>query len=213
MTAFSRPSSGGSPLPRLAVVMATTLALYVMTNPPNPPPDENARLEASTLDGLSLLPGMIKVVVIIMRLAAPPPFNFAWQPCAESISLDPLALFACMCGAIAQWGGFTLDLTLLPQHKLAKSGPYAILCHPLYTGAYLTLSSVTLANATRVAWAYQCGAIYSIWGIIWALLIGVSLAIVLERCVHEDKILHAEFWEEWEEWSQKVKWRMVPWVY
>ncbi|KIJ13046.1 hypothetical protein PAXINDRAFT_81831 [Paxillus involutus ATCC 200175] len=158
-----------------------------------------------------------------MRLVAPPAFDLASGTCAERISVDRLALVACLIAllgmSIRLWCYrvmgrlFTFDLALLPKHKLITSGPYAIVRHPSYTGGYLTLSGATLAHATRGSWAYECGAIYSVWGIAWAVLVGVSFAIVVERCTREDRILHAAFGKEWEEWSQKVRWRMVPWVY
>ncbi|KAF9222804.1 hypothetical protein BS17DRAFT_159995 [Gyrodon lividus] len=229
------PFSEGSPLLRLAAILGTTIALHVGMTPPNPPPNEDARLEVSALENtsksflspimrvLSIVPGVIEVVAIMMQLFATSEFDFASGTCAERISFNPLALVACILAflglGIRLWCYralgklFTFQMALLPKHKLIKSGPYAIVRHPSYTGGCIILGGATLGHAIRGSWARECGAIYTFWGAAWALLIAVCFVIMVERCIREDNILRVAFGEEWEGWSKKVRWRMVPYVY
>jgi len=43
--------------------------------------------------------------------------------------------------------------------------------------------------------------------------VGISVILIVERCVREDKFLREAFKEEWDGWSGRVRWRMIPGVY
>ncbi|KIJ59643.1 hypothetical protein HYDPIDRAFT_170709 [Hydnomerulius pinastri MD-312] len=201
--------------------------------PPNPPPKNHERLEAPVLERMlkgildlrrfTIIPGLIEAIAIAMKILAPSEYNFASGTCAQHMSLNPLALIACLISVLGMiirlWcyrtlgKFFTFQLALLPKHKLVTSGPYAYVRHPGYTGGILAFSGATLANATRGSWAYECGLVYSVWGAAWVLLLVVWFGVSVERSMREDEVLRAAFREEWEAWSRKVRWRLVPWVY
>lgn len=171
----------------------------------------------------SIVPGMIEITVILMRLAAPPTFDFVSGTCANRISFHPLILVACLVSvtgmSIRLWCYrtlgklFTSELALLSKHKLVTSGPYAIVRHPAYTGGILAMGGASLANAASGSWARECGFVFSGWGVAWSLLFLVPSSVMVERCAREDDVLHTAFGEEWEAWSRKVRWRLVPWIY
>ncbi|KAH7885617.1 hypothetical protein F5I97DRAFT_1810308 [Phlebopus sp. FC_14] len=208
-------------------------ALISMT-PPNPPPNEEQELKTSALERISrrvirpfmtasiFVPGIIEMIAIAMQFVSPDD-SFASATCVHHISFHPMVLVACLVtlvgAGIRLWCYhalgrlFTFQLALLPHHKLITTGPYAIVRHPAYTGGILVLGGVTLANATKGSWAYECGLVYGVGGVTWAVLSSVACTIMIERCAREDGVLRQAFSEEWEAWSRRVTWRLVPWVY
>ncbi|KIJ59630.1 hypothetical protein HYDPIDRAFT_118250 [Hydnomerulius pinastri MD-312] len=228
-------SANGGTLLRFAVVLCTTFALHIAMTPPNPPPSDEELLDVSRLERMSMrvltpffryifiLPSFIEIIAIAMQFLAPPEYDLASGTCAQHISFNPVVLIACVLGVLGMgirlWCYralgrlFTFQLALLSKHKLVTTGPYAFVRHPAYTGAILALSSATLANTTRGSWAYECGVVYTGWGAVWVLWVVLSSVIMVERCVREDQILHAAFGEQWEQWSQKVDYRLVPWLF
>lgn len=108
---------------------------------------------------------------------------------------------------------FTFQLALLPGHRLIKTGPYAFVRHPSYTGGLLSLVGMTLVNTSKGSWGYECHPMSYWWGSGWVMIVGISVILVVERCHREDKFLREAFKEEWDRWSGKVRWRMIPRVY
>lgn len=108
---------------------------------------------------------------------------------------------------------FTFELAVRPNHKLITTGPYAFVRHPSYTAAMLSFTAATAVYATQGSLAYECRFIYVIWLPLWVLWTSVSYALLVERCVREDRLLHVTFGKEWEAWSQRVRWRLVPWIF
>lgn len=158
-----------------------------------------------------------------IRLAAPPVYDIVSGTCAEQISFDilaPVGLLLSLCGmGIRLWcyqalgPCFTFELALLPNHKLVTTGPYTYVRHPSYTGGILALVGMSIVNMSKGSWAYECGFALSWWGIGWGMLVMISMIILIERCPREDRFLREVFKEEWDAWRERVRWRMIPWVY
>ena len=83
-----------------------------------------------------------------------------------------------------------------PEQKIISTGPYALVRHPMYTGALVMLLGVPLALGS---W----------WGLFT--LIPITLVIVW-RLVEEEKFL-AKNLSGYLEYQQKVRYRLVPLIW
>jgi len=132
-------------------------------------------------------------------------FNLA----ASGITLLPDWFFGLglvmMIGGIVlrQWAIFVLGrffstkVRILSDHRLVTNGPYSVVRHPSYTGAFFTLVGLGLASRTwlgTVIVLILCGAVY-----------GYRINV-------EEKALKAEFGEQYLDYSRRTK-RLIPFVF
>jgi len=82
------------------------------------------------------------------------------------------------------------------KQKVVTTGPYAVVRHPMYTGALLMYGFSPLALG-------------SYWGMIPNLLLVV---LIVTRIRNEEKILKREL-EGYREYTQKVRYRLVPGIW
>jgi protein-S-isoprenylcysteine O-methyltransferase Ste14 len=81
-------------------------------------------------------------------------------------------------------------------HLVCDTGPYQIVRHPGYTGNLLPLPGMVLALG-------------SVWTLVPAM---VALIITVVRTALEDRTLHEEL-PGYREYGQRVRYRLVPWIY
>ncbi|MBN9077854.1 MAG: hypothetical protein BGN87_21020 [Rhizobiales bacterium 65-79] len=82
------------------------------------------------------------------------------------------------------------------DQKVISTGPYAIVRHPMYSGALLMFLGIPLALGS---W----------WGLL--LLIPMT-AVLVWRLVDEEKFLEEEL-PGYRAYRQKVRYRLAPWIY
>ena len=81
-------------------------------------------------------------------------------------------------------------------HHVVDRGPYAIVRHPGYVGAFLLLAGIALALGS--------------W---WALLpAAIAVLLLVLRTVWEDRTLQAEL-AGYAAYAQKVRFRLIPGVW
>ena len=80
--------------------------------------------------------------------------------------------------------------------KVAASGPYALVRHPMYAGALLMFLGTPIALGS---W----------WGLLPA---GLLAAVIVWRLLDEEEYLRANL-PGYEEYRRKVRFRLVPWVW
>ena len=83
---------------------------------------------------------------------------------------------------------------IFKNKQLAKTGPYALVRHPLYLGNFLILMGFTLAS----------GNLYVLLGVIVFFLVWYPAAIK-----YEDSKLERIFGDEWRAWSASIR-AMIP---
>lgn len=92
---------------------------------------------------------------------------------------------------------FTATVQIVDEHQVVQSGPYALVRHPSYTGAYL---SYVGTGVMLEAW----------WGLLFA-VIAMGLAYY-QRITAEEKALLTHFGEAYAEYSAKTK-RLIPFIF
>ncbi|KAI9064923.1 hypothetical protein FKP32DRAFT_1568917 [Trametes sanguinea] len=112
---------------------------------------------------------------------------------------------------------FTFQLTILKQHELVTSGPYAVVRHPSYTGIIVATVGVFVMGLAPGSWLVESGivetslgkAVVGAW-VVWYTLMTVGF---LKRTRIEDAVLREEFGAQWEAWATKVPYSLVPYVW
>ncbi|TFY76985.1 hypothetical protein EWM64_g7027 [Hericium alpestre] len=109
---------------------------------------------------------------------------------------------------------FTFHLTIRDEHKLITSGPYALVRHPSYLGAILTMGGMLVCMFGPGSWLAECGWLETIAGkalctgvVGWALYMS---AMLLGRVPTEDRMLRKEFGKEWDQWARRTPYAVVP---
>jgi protein-S-isoprenylcysteine O-methyltransferase Ste14 len=130
---------------------------------------------------------------------------------------------------------FTYELSVLKDHKLIATGPYAWVRHPSYTAFIALLVGNAIAISARGSWTHEIffrGLFTGPWSPSLSLteseglvtrkrilvLVNVCGQLVLaaalvSRTKIEDEMMKNEFGEQWQEWARKTRWRLLPGVY
>ena len=110
---------------------------------------------------------------------------------------------------------FRFELSLQEDHKLITDGPYAIVRHPSYTGALVSVVGIILSHLGPGSLWYQRGLPAGMkWlGFAYAALLASFALPVVQRTRIEDDVLKAHFKDEWQRWAQRTPYRIIPWVY
>ncbi|KAF8996831.1 hypothetical protein BDQ17DRAFT_1249397, partial [Cyathus striatus] len=101
---------------------------------------------------------------------------------------------------------FTFEVGTRKDHKLITTGPYAVVRHLGYTGGEIAIIGCLIV-------LNSCGWIHRN---VWRAILGLSMITVMVTFYKvrvEDDLLCKEFGDEWEWWSERVPYRLVPWIY
>ncbi len=112
----------------------------------------------------------------------------AWRP-AASIVLFVLAALLSWTSSRALAGQLRIDAALGTEHKLVRSGPYALIRNPIYTSMLLVLCAV--------------GVIISGWKLFVTALVFFVIGTEI-RVRTEEKLLAAQFGKEFESYTRSV---------
>ncbi|KZV70519.1 hypothetical protein PENSPDRAFT_651398 [Peniophora sp. CONT] len=131
-----------------------------------------------------------------------------------------LGVACALSGALVRWWSyrvmgahFTFHLSLLKDHKLITTGPYAYVRHPSYTALIMTVAGIFICELSSGSWYTEARMFHSLLGKAIALLAGGCIVIVtsvVARSTKEDILLSENFGQEWKEWEKRVPYRFVP---
>ncbi|KAI6114105.1 hypothetical protein F5141DRAFT_1104281 [Pisolithus sp. B1] len=109
---------------------------------------------------------------------------------------------------------FTFEFAILSNHKLITSWPIRLRAAPIIHGRDVGAcwSHPRLRYAGGYDVSLPCG-VYRVGTASGVSVVVVSTALMVDRCIREDRVLHATFKRDWEEWRQRVRWRLIPWVF
>ncbi|GHO88682.1 methyltransferase family protein [Dictyobacter formicarum] len=126
--------------------------------------------------------------------------RFGWSPVPAAISVIGDALVAIGLGitmlVVIQNSYAAANITVEAGQKVISTGLYGIVRHPMYVGVLIMMVGIPLALGS--------------W---WGLVILIPAIIVLAfRILDEEKMLKQEL-EGYSEYTQKVHYRLVPYVW
>ncbi|KAJ7846338.1 hypothetical protein B0H14DRAFT_934364 [Mycena olivaceomarginata] len=147
------------------------------------------------------------------------------NPDRVGLSVTPtLAIGACLitCGAVlrlqcyhALGRHFTFETGIFKNHKLITNGPYSIVRHPSYSGAWVAYVGLMLYYASAGSWVMECvmaSTLGKVFGISYALMMSLIVTGLTGRIPKEDEALRNEFGKEWEDWAAG-RYALFPLVY
>ncbi|VDB94043.1 unnamed protein product [Peniophora sp. CBMAI 1063] len=108
---------------------------------------------------------------------------------------------------------FTFQLSLLKDHKLITTGPYAYVRHPSYTALFMTVVGIFICELSGGSWFMEAHVFDTLLGKVIALCAACCIVIlvsVVSRSTKEDKLLSESFGKEWTEWEKRVPYRFIP---
>lgn len=126
--------------------------------------------------------------------------RFGWSPTPALVSITGDALVAL--GLLINFYTFrensygASNIRTEAGQKVISSGPYAIVRHPMYGGVLVMMSGVPLALG-------------SFWGLA---IIALILPMLVWRILDEEKLLIRDL-PGYVEYTQKVRYRLVPYVW
>lgn len=112
---------------------------------------------------------------------------------------------------------FTWNLTIKDDHKLATSGPYAVVRHPSYVGSAMIGIGTVLCHLGKGSWFVNYNGLETVWGrvfaVTWAAVALWIPAVLLRRVNVEDEALHNRFGGEWVAYARRTPYKLIPFVY
>ena len=113
---------------------------------------------------------------------------------------------------------FTFEVSLLKEHQLVKTGPYAIVRHPSYTGIFLQFIGVHILYGPQTSWLRDSGVFEAIpilkpLVLTWVVSEITTATSLLLRINQEEEVVKSHFGEEWKRWAKVVRYRLIPGIY
>jgi len=127
-------------------------------------------------------------------------YRFGWSPVPALISLigDVLVALGLLINLIVFRENTYVASTIetFTDQKVISTGPYAIIRHPLYAGVLVMMIGVPLALG-------------SLWGLV---IIAMITPVLIWRILDEEHLLKKDL-PGYSEYTQKVRYRLVPYVW
>jgi protein-S-isoprenylcysteine O-methyltransferase Ste14 len=187
----------------LAVFSASVLAvtLYLMKNDPQLLERRvNAGPGAEQQRSQKVIQSLASLAFIAMFILPALDHRFAWSTVPLAVVVIGNLLVAVgllIVFLVFKENTFTSAVIAVgAEQKIISSGPYAVVRHPMYIGALIMLAGVPLALGS--------------W---WGLLMVIPMVVVIIlRLLEEEKFLVKNL-AGYPEYRQKVKYRLVPFVW
>jgi len=155
---------------------------------------------SSQFSVLTLMAVPIAILFAAATLLAPDLITFRVLPDILPVAITGLAVTAAGI-AFAVWARLHLGKNwsarpaVHEHHTLIRTGPYAIVRHPIYTGILTGMLGTAIANGIAFAFIILC----------------VVIIVLIVKLRMEEQFMIGEFGEEYERYRREVK-ALVPWV-
>lgn len=112
---------------------------------------------------------------------------------------------------------FTFETGIFKNHRLVTTGPYSIVRHPSYAGAFLAYAGLMLYYTSPGSWIMECvikgSTVGRTFGALYALLMFLVIMGLTWRIPKEDQGLFNAFGHEWEAYHADVRYALIPGVF
>ncbi|KAH9474726.1 hypothetical protein JR316_0013191 [Psilocybe cubensis] len=233
---------------KIPIIIILTVGFKVMLTPPQPPPTAEEVVPTSKTDFQALrlyrlqFARLGQIILAAVEISA----LFAHAGPIISNSQKELAMFLMggrnpdrlylsrfgAFGAILSIMGaairirafrdlgrfFRFQISIQKDHQLIKTGPYAYVRHPSYTGLTLATVGWFIYHCSEGSWLRESGLLETPIGLaaFTAYLIPTILhmqIITLSRMSNEDAALREKFGHEWDAWAKDVPYLLIPGIY
>jgi protein-S-isoprenylcysteine O-methyltransferase Ste14 len=126
--------------------------------------------------------------------------RFAWSPVPGYVSLigDALVALGLFINLVVfrenSYGGSTIET--VENQRVISTGPYSLVRHPMYVGVLVMMTGVPLALGS---W----------WGLA---VLALVVPVLIWRIFDEERLLAKEL-PGYQEYEQKVRYRLVPYLW
>ncbi|KAJ3823922.1 hypothetical protein F5878DRAFT_583248 [Lentinula raphanica] len=112
---------------------------------------------------------------------------------------------------------FTFEMSIMKDHRLVTTGPYAWARHPAYAGVLLTISGIVILHSASGSCLIGYRASETVVGkgmaAIYLTLTSMITIGLMKRMPKEDEVLAEKFGQEWREWARRVPFRLFWGIY
>lgn len=85
---------------------------------------------------------------------------------------------------------FTFICTVQPDHRLITHGPYAYVRHPSYTGVFMCVAGIVMAQGSPGSWLRESGMLTTLFAVlVWSWSMGTVCICLFLRIKDEDELL------------------------
>jgi len=142
--------------------------------------------------------GVLALLGVLVFSALAHRFGWSPVPAYGSLAGDALVALGLFIDLLVfkenSYGGSTIET--IADQKVISTGPYALVRHPMYVGVLIMIAGIPLALD---AW----------WGLA---IIAVAVPALIWRIIDEEKLLKKDL-PGYVEYAQKVRYRLVPYVW
>jgi protein-S-isoprenylcysteine O-methyltransferase Ste14 len=141
---------------------------------------------------------MIGIIALLVYCALD--HRFTWSPVPPYVSLigDLMVALGLLLNLLVfrenSFGGSTVQT--FDDQKVISTGPYAIVRHPMYVGVLIMMAGVPLALGSWIGLTF----------------LAIALPALVWRILDEEKLLNKDL-SGYIEYTQKVRYRLVPYIW
>ncbi|TFK34263.1 hypothetical protein BDQ12DRAFT_613822 [Crucibulum laeve] len=232
------------PLFKAFLLLLAGLSCYYGNRPPCPPNPKNAitTYEGQRFESIVLVWSFLVGVISLLHIAVILSMQFLNSyspivvnsicpyPTSSLETLNQLSGYFLMGVAVTILGGvirawcyatlgrlFTYRVTVLPNHSLVTSGPYAYVRHPGYTSGLLMLFGVVITFLISGGnYLSECGIMTTPFKwLVWCWIASVLFTAVSlkSRAKVEDELMKKTFSSEWILYRDKVRYAFIPYIF
>lgn len=112
---------------------------------------------------------------------------------------------------------FTFHLSVRKEHTLVTTGPYSVVRHPSYLGAFAQNIGMFVLHGSLSSFFSRSG-VFNIPGVKLIMLAVLAQRMttvigLMLRINNEDEMMKSIAKDEWVNWAKKVKYRLIPGIY
>lgn len=126
-----------------------------------------------------------------------------WSPDLPKYFIPIGIILMCLGIALRIWAVmslgqfFTMQVVVFSNHRLIDKGPYRWLCHPSYSGVFITTLGLGFATG---------------YFVLLVTFLGILVVVLGYRIYIEEKALKEAFGKAWIVYSNQ-RWKLIPWIY
>lgn len=111
---------------------------------------------------------------------------------------------------------FTFEVTILDDHKLITTGPYAYVRHPSYTASCTSILGTSFIFFGANEYVAVCDLVetrFLFFYYLWMVLAPYAAFAMYRRADKEDVLMKQQFGAKWDKWREAVPYKFIPYLF